>query len=63
MAFIAKGWTLHKREITLKDGRKKTLYFFSKKIPKYGGRPCNIPEGYTYQINKRLGLPYLVKQY
>ncbi len=61
MAFVHDGWTLYKREVTLKGGRKQTIYFFSKRDPK-SGTPCEKPDGYTVGVNKRTGLPFLKKQ-
>jgi len=61
MAFVHDGWTLYKREVTLKGGRKQTIYFFSKRDPK-SGTPCEKPDGYTVGVNKHTGLPFLKKQ-
>lgn len=61
MAFVHDGWTLYKREVTLKGGRKQTIYFFSKRDPK-SGTPCEKPDGYIVGVNKRTGLPFLKKQ-
>jgi hypothetical protein len=61
MAFVYEGWTLYSREVTLKGGRKQTIYFFSKRSPK-SGKPSEKPDGYTVGVNKRTGLPYLKKK-
>ena len=61
MAFTYEGWTLYKRDVTLKGGRQQTIYFFSKRTPK-SGTPADKPDGYTVGVNKRTGLPYLKKQ-
>lgn len=61
MAFTYEGWTLYKRDVTLKGGRQQTIYFFSKRTPK-SGTPAEKPAGYVVGVNKRTGLPYLKKQ-
>ena len=62
MAYTYEGWTLYEREVTLRGGKKQTIYFFSKKTPK-SGTPCNeLPKGYKVGVNKRTGLPYLKKK-
>ena len=60
MAYKEGEYTLHKKDVVLKGGRKQTIYFFSKRKPK-SGTPCDKPDGYTVGINKRTGLPYLKK--
>jgi len=61
MAYVHDGWTLYSREVTLKGGRKQTIYFFSKRTPK-SGKPCDKPGNMTVGVNKRTGLPYLKKK-
>lgn len=61
MAFEVDEYTLHKREVTLKGGRKSEIYFFAKSKPK-SGVPCEKPDGYIVGRNKRTGLPYLKKE-
>lgn len=61
MAYEYNGWTLYKRDVNLKGGRKQTIYFFSKRTPK-SGTPCDLPMGYTVGVNKRTSLPYLKKK-
>ncbi|MFW6121264.1 MAG: hypothetical protein ACOC80_10265 [Petrotogales bacterium] len=61
MVFTYEGWTLYKRDVTLKGGREQTIYFFSKRTPK-SGTPCDKPVGYAVGVNKRTGLPYLKKK-
>jgi hypothetical protein len=61
MAYTHEGWTLYTRDVTLKGGRKQTIYFFSKRTPK-SGKPCDLPSGYSVGVNKRTGLPYLKKK-
>ena len=61
MAYTHQGWTLYTRDVTLKGGRRQTIYFFSKRTPK-SGKPCDLPNGYTVGVNRRTGLPYLKKR-
>jgi len=60
MPYTHKGYTLHSREVQLKNGGVQTIYFFSKKAPK-SGRPCELPAGYVVGENAATGLPYLKK--
>jgi len=63
MAYTHDGWTLYKRDVTLKGGRTQTIYFFSKRKPK-NGTPCELPKGYKVSHiggHKRSGLPYQKK--
>ena len=55
-------YTLYRREVVLKSGKKLTIYFFSEHEPK-SGVPCAMPEGYTVGINPRSNMPYLEKYY
>lgn len=50
----SKGVTyyLNTKEITLRGGRKQTIYFFSKDIRDTG---CDLPEGYEVVENPRNG--------
>jgi len=61
MAYNYEGWTLYTRNVTLKGGRKQTIYYFSKRSPK-SGTACDLPTGYTVGVNKRTKLPYLKKK-
>lgn len=61
MAYNYEGWTLYTRNVSLKGGRKQTIYFFSKRSPK-SGTPCDLPNGYAVGVNKRTSLPYLKKK-
>jgi len=64
MVYTYKEWTLYKTEVTLKGGRKQTIYFFAKGKPK-SGVPCDIPNGYRLlktDENKGSGMPYLTKK-
>jgi hypothetical protein len=60
MAYTYEGYTLHKKDVILRGGRKQTIYFFSKRKPK-SGTPCEKPANYSVGVNKRTGLPYLKK--
>lgn len=55
-------YTLYKRDIVLKSGKKLTIYFFSEHEPK-SGTPSGMPEGYTVGFNPRLNMPYLKKKF
>ena len=61
MAYTHEGWTLYCKDVKLKGGKIQTIYFFSKRRPK-SGTPCNLPDGYKVEVNKRTGLPYLKKK-
>lgn len=58
--FVFNGYTLYTREVMLKNGGKRPIYFFSKKKPK-SGRMCAKPLGYHVGVNERTGLPFLKK--
>lgn len=58
--FVFNGYTLFTREVMLKNGGKRPIYFFSKKKPK-SGRMCAKPLGYHVGVNERTGLPFLKK--
>lgn len=63
----AYGWTnskgnkyyLHKRETTLKNGRKQPIYFFAKEVK--DGSLDEVPAGYEVS-ESRNGLPVLKKK-
>ena len=61
MVYTYEGWTLYCKDVKLKGGKIQTIYFFSKRRPK-SGTPCNLPDGYKVEVNKRTGLPYLKKK-
>ncbi|MHA1381808.1 MAG: hypothetical protein ACTSRG_25845 [Candidatus Helarchaeota archaeon] len=50
---------LHKREVTLRGGRKQTIYFFARE--EKDGAIDDLPEGYEVMENSRTGLPMLKK--
>ena len=51
---------LHSREVTLKNGRKQTIFFFARDV-----RPDSalmaVPAGYTVVETQRTGMPVLKK--
>lgn len=49
---------LHKKETTLKNGRKQTIYYFGKEVKE--GALDEVPEGYMVS-ESRNGLPVLKK--
>lgn len=57
----SKGQTyfLHQRNVTLRGGRKQTIYFFSREEKE--GVMNELPAGYEVMENKRTGLPMLRK--
>ena len=59
-AYTHGDFTLYKKEIKTTTGKKRTVHFFSKKIPD-AGEPVQLPEDYEVKVNKRTGLPYLKK--
>ena len=61
MPYKKDGYTLFTREVKLRGGKKQSIYYFSKKLPK-SGSPCEMPDGYAVGVNKRTGLPYLKKK-
>jgi len=63
MVYKYQDWTLYCNDFHLREGNKKSnkttrSYFFSKRNPKKG-TPCDMPEGYVVEINKKTGMPYL----
>ena len=50
---------LHSREVTLRGGRKQTIYFFGRQIK--DGAMDDLPSGYVVMENSRTGLPMLKK--
>jgi hypothetical protein len=56
--YMYKGYTLYTRETRKRNGKKTTLYFFSKEKPQFGS-PSPLPNGYQIVINKKTGIPLL----
>lgn len=56
-----KGQTyyLHSRQVTLKNGRTQTIYFFARDVR--DGSLSEVPAGYTVVETKRTGMPVLKK--
>jgi hypothetical protein len=54
-----KTYYLHKKDTTLKNGRKQTIYFFAKEVKDEGALDA-VPAGYTVS-ESRNGLPVLKK--
>lgn len=56
-----KGQTyfLHSRQVTLKNGRQQTIYFFAR--DERPGSLDAVPAGYTVMETKRTGMPVLKK--
>jgi len=49
---------LHSKEVTLRGGRKQTIYYFAREEK---ANACDLPDGYEVMENKRTGLPMLRK--
>ncbi|HLF16759.1 MAG TPA: hypothetical protein VI796_04930 [Candidatus Thermoplasmatota archaeon] len=56
--FHFNGYTLHSRQVTLKGGGERPIYFFAKSKPK-SGHPIPKPDGFHVGVNERTGLPFL----
>lgn len=57
----SKGQTyyLHKKDVTLKNGRQQTIYFFARDIR--DGALDELPDGYQVVETQRTGMPVLKK--
>ncbi len=57
----SKGQTyyLHSRDVTLKNGREQTIYFFAREVR--DGALEAVPAGYEVVETKRTGMPVLRK--
>lgn len=57
----SKGQTyyLHKKDVTLKNGRKQTIYFFARDVR--DGALDDVPAGYQVVETQRTGMPVLKK--
>jgi signal transduction histidine kinase len=53
-------YTLYKRDVLLKSGKRVVIYFFSKRTPR-SGVPSLLPDGFIVEVNPRSGMPYLKK--
>lgn len=56
--FTYGDYTLHRRDVELKNGKKRMIYFFAKHVPR-SGEPCPKPDGFHVGVNERTGLPFL----
>ena len=56
-----KGFILYEKKITMKNGKKRTVRFFSKGEPDEG-KPIDLPKGYHVKENKKTGIPFLKKK-
>jgi hypothetical protein len=59
--FMYGEYTLYGKEITNKNGKKRTVRFFSKGEP-VDAEPITLPKGYEVKENKKTGVPYLRKK-
>lgn len=50
---------LHRREVSLRGGRRQTIYFFAREVK--DGALDEMPGGYVITENERTGLPMLKK--
>lgn len=50
---------LHKKDVTLKNGRKQTIYFFAREVR--DGALDAVPAGYQVVETQRTGMPVLKK--
>jgi hypothetical protein len=58
--FTYEGYTLYSRDVDLKNGGRRTIWFFAKHSPKSGQKAAK-PAGYHVGVNERTGLPFLKK--
>lgn len=59
--FTYGDYTLHSREVELKNGNGvQRIFFFARAEPK-SGAPCPLPNGYRVEVSPRTGLPLLKK--
>jgi len=54
-------YTLYRREMKTKTGKKRFIHFFSKAEPE-DAEPIELPQGYEVKVNKKTGVPYLKKK-
>lgn len=60
----SKGVTyyLHQMDVTLRGGKKQTIYFFAKDAKNAKGNPCDLPEGRIVKENPRNGFLTISKK-
>ncbi len=54
-------YTLYRKEITMQNGKTRTLHFFSKSTPA-DAEAVSLPDGFEVKVNKKTKLPYLRKK-
>ncbi|MCX6667331.1 MAG: helix-hairpin-helix domain-containing protein [Euryarchaeota archaeon] len=59
--YTYEDYTLYKKKIETKSGKKRFVRFFSKAEPDEG-EPSELPTGFEVKVNKKTGLPYLKKK-
>jgi len=59
--YTYKDYTLYKKKIETKSGKKRLVRFFSKAEPEEG-ELSELPTGFEVKVNKKTGLPYLKKK-
>lgn len=52
---------LHSKNVTLRGGRKQTIFYFAREEKEEGGLAA-VPEGMLVVENKKTGLPMLKRQ-
>ena len=52
-------YILHKKDVTLRGGRKQTIYYFAREEK---ANSTDMPDGYEVMENSRTGLPMLKKK-
>ena len=59
----SKGQTyyLHSQNVTLRGGRKQTIFYFARAVKEQGGLDA-VPEGMMVVENKKTGLPMLKRK-
>ena len=50
---------LHSKDVTLRGGRKQTIYFFAREVR--SGSLDSVPSGYKVMETERTGMPVLKK--
>lgn len=53
---------LHQMDVTLRGGKKQTIYFFAKDAKNSKGTPCDLPAGRIVKENPRNGFLTVSKQ-
>jgi hypothetical protein len=54
------NYYLHSKDVTLKGGRKQTIYFFARDVRP--GALDSVPAGYLVQETTKTGMPILKKK-